>query len=74
MLEQYRLPDALDIDAPALLLTGIECLSHLRESVRAVDDLLWDRWLVEFKRVGYFGLMEERDSIAAEIRAFVSEA
>ncbi|WP_049902832.1 alpha/beta fold hydrolase [Halococcus agarilyticus] len=70
-VEQYRLPDTLDIDAPALLLTGTEGPSHLRESVRAVDEALPNSRLVEFDGFGHSGPTEAPDRITAEVRAFI---
>jgi len=72
-LEGYRLPDTLDVDAPALMLTGTDGPPHLRESVRAVDDALSNSRLVEFKGVSHFGPTEAPDRISAEVRAFVRE-
>lgn len=70
-IEQYRLPDTLDIDVPALMLTGTEGPSHLQDSVRAVHEALPDSRLVEFEGVSHAGPQEEPDRITAEIREFL---
>jgi pimeloyl-ACP methyl ester carboxylesterase len=74
VVERYRLPDSLDVDAPALLLTGSEAPSHLRESVRAVHDALAGSRLVEFEGLGHGGPTEAPERVAAEVRAFVEGA
>ncbi|SFS65756.1 alpha/beta fold hydrolase [Halostagnicola kamekurae] len=70
-IEQYRLPDSLDIDAPALLLTGTEGPPHLRDGIRAVDEALSDSRFVEFEGVGHGGPTEALDRVIAEVRAFI---
>lgn len=70
-IEQYRLPDSLDIDAPALLLTGTEGPPHLRDGIRAVDEVLSDSQFVEFEGVGHGGPTEAPDRVTAEVRAFI---
>jgi pimeloyl-ACP methyl ester carboxylesterase len=70
-IEQYRLPGALDIDAPTLLLTGTEGPPHLRDGIRAVDDALSDSQLVEFEGVGHGGPTEAPDRVTSEVRAFI---
>ncbi|PSP64958.1 alpha/beta hydrolase [Halobacteriales archaeon QH_8_64_26] len=72
-LERHCLPDALDIDAPSLLLTGTEGPPHLQDSVRAVHDALPDSRLIEFEGVSHFGPTEAPDRVAAEVRSFISE-
>lgn len=71
VIEQYCLPDALDVEAPSLVLTGTEGPSHLRDSVRAVHDALPDSRLVEFEGVTHAGPVEAPDRVVAEVRAFV---
>jgi pimeloyl-ACP methyl ester carboxylesterase len=73
-LEEHPIPDTLDIDAPALLLTGSEGPSHLRESVRAVHDALPDGRLVEFDGVGHSGPTEAPERTADEVRRFLDAA
>lgn len=72
-LEEYRLPDTLDVDVPALMLTGTDGPPHLRESVRAVNEALPNSRLIEFEGVSHFGPTEAPNRISAEIRAFVRE-
>ncbi|PSQ04116.1 alpha/beta hydrolase [Halobacteriales archaeon QS_4_69_31] len=71
-VEQYRLPDALDVDAPALLLTGSEGPAHLRDSVRATRDAIPDSRLVEFEGVGHNGPVAAADRVTAEVRDFLA--
>ena len=72
-IEQYQLPDSLDIDAPVLLLTGTEGPPHLRDGIRAVDAALSDGQLVEFEGVGHGGPTEAPDRITATVRDFIDE-
>ncbi|NHN46637.1 alpha/beta hydrolase [Halostella sp. JP-L12] len=73
-VEEYRLPDELDVDAPALLLTGSEGPSHLRDSVRAVREALPDSRLVEFDGVSHIGPVEAPDRVVPEVQSFLREA
>ncbi|MFC6976978.1 alpha/beta fold hydrolase [Halomicroarcula sp. GCM10025709] len=70
-IEQYRLPESLEIDAPTLLLTGTEGPPHLRDGVRAVGEALPDNQFVEFGGIGHGGPTEAPDRITAEVRAFI---
>ena len=70
-IEQYRLPDSLDIDAPTLLLTGTEGPPHLRDGIRAVDEALSDNQFVEFEGVGHGGPTDAPDRVTSEVRAFI---
>lgn len=70
-LEQHRLPETLDVDAPALMLTGTEGPSHLRESVRAVNEALPNSRLVEFEGLSHSGPTEAPDRVIAEVRLFI---
>lgn len=72
-IERYELPDALDVDAPALLLTGTEGPSHLRESVRAVHEALPDSRLVEFEGVSHAGPAEAPERVATAVREFLAD-
>lgn len=72
-IEQYRLPESLEIDAPVLLLTGTEGPPHLRDGIRAVDEALSDSQFVEFEGVGHGGPTEAPDRVTAEVRAFIEE-
>ena len=71
-IENYRLPDSLDVDAPALVLTGTEGPPHLRDGVRAVHESLPESRLVEFEGVGHGGPTEAPDRVTAEVRRFVA--
>jgi len=70
-VEQYRLPESVDIDAPALLLTGTEGPPHLRDGIRAVDEALSDSQLVELEGVGHGGPTEAPDRVTTEVQAFI---
>jgi len=70
-VEQYRLPESVEIDAPALLLTGTEGPPHLRDGIRAVDEALSDSQLVELAGVGHGGPTEAPDRVTTEVRAFI---
>jgi pimeloyl-ACP methyl ester carboxylesterase len=70
-LEGYELPDALDVDAPALLLTGDEGPPHLRDSVRAVRDALPEARFVEFAGLGHLGPTAAPETFTREVRAFL---
>lgn len=72
-IEQYRLPDELNIDAPTLLLTGTEGPPHLRNGIRAVHEAIPDSRLVEFEGVGHGGPDEAPDRVTGEVRAFIQE-
>lgn len=72
VIEEYRLPDSLDVGAPALVLTGSEGPSHLRDSVRAVDAALADSRLVEFEGVGHNGPVAAPDRVTPEVREFLA--
>ena len=69
-VERYRLPDRLDVDAPALVLTGTDGPDFLRESARDVHDALPRSRLVEFDGIGHTGPAEAPARIAAEIESF----
>lgn len=70
-IEQYRLPDSLDIDAPLLLLTGSEGPPHLRDGIRTVHNAVSDSQFIEFEGVGHGGPEEDPKAILAEVRAFI---
>jgi pimeloyl-ACP methyl ester carboxylesterase len=70
-IEQYRLPDSLDIDASALLLTGTEGPPHLRDGIRAVDEALSDSQFVEFEGVSHGGPTEAPARVTSEVRGFI---
>lgn len=72
-IEEYRLPDSLEIDTPALLMTGTGGPPHLKDGVRAVHEALPNSRLVEFEDVGHGGPTESPDRITAEVREFIEE-
>lgn len=71
VIEAYRLPETLDIDAPALLLTGSDGPSHLRESTHAVDDAIPDSRLVEFEDLDHNGPAKNPEGISVTVRDFL---
>jgi pimeloyl-ACP methyl ester carboxylesterase len=70
-VEQYRLPDHLDVDAPVLVLTGTDGPDFLRESARGVHVSLPYSRLVEFDGVSHSGPGEAPALIAAEVQSFL---
>ena len=71
-VEQYQLPDALDVPAPVLVMTGTNGPQFLRESARNVHDALPHSRLVEFAGVSHSGPGESPQRIAAEVEAFLA--
>jgi pimeloyl-ACP methyl ester carboxylesterase len=72
-VEQYQLPDALDVTAPVLVMTGTNGPKFLRESARDVHEALPHSRLVEFNGVSHSGPGEAPQRIAAEAEAFLRE-
>lgn len=72
-VERYRLPERLDVGAPALLLTGSEGPGHLRDSVRATRDAIPDSRLVEFDGVGHNGPVAAADRVTADVQTFLGD-
>ena len=72
-VERYELPETLEVDAPALLLTGSEGPSHLRDSVRATRDALPGSRLVEFDGVGHNGPVTAAERVTPTVREFLAE-
>lgn len=70
-VEQYRLPDRLDVAAPVLVLTGTDGPDFLRDSARAVHEALPNSRLVEFDGVGHSGPSEAPKLIASEVESFL---
>lgn len=70
-VEQYRLPDRLDVDAPVLALTGTDGPDFLRASARAVNEALPHSRLVEFDGVSHSGPSEAPVLISSEVEAFL---
>lgn len=72
-IEGYEMPEEYGIDVPALMLTGTEGPSHLRDSVRAANEALPNSRLVEFDAVTHAGPVEALDRILEEVRAFIGD-
>lgn len=70
-VEQYQLPDQLDVNAPTLVLTGTDGPDFLRESARAVHEALPRSRLVEFCGISHSGPGEAPEIITAEVNAFL---
>jgi len=70
-VERYRLPDSLDVDAPALVLTGTDGPEFLRDGARTVHESLPRSRLVEFDGVGHSGPAEAPDAVAAAVDSFL---
>ncbi|MFC6974436.1 alpha/beta fold hydrolase [Halomicroarcula sp. GCM10025709] len=71
-VEQYQLPDTLDVTGPVLVLTGTNGPDFLRESARNVHKALPHSRLVEFDGVSHSGPGEAPERIAAEADAFLN--
>lgn len=72
-IEAYDLPETLNIDAPALLLTGSDGPSHLRDSVRAVDRAIPGSRLVEFDDLGHIGPASDPERVSTAVRGFLRD-
>jgi pimeloyl-ACP methyl ester carboxylesterase len=70
-VEQYRLSDRLDVDAPVLVLAGTDGPEFLRRSARNVHDALPHSRFVEFDGVSHSGPAEATGLIAAEVDVFL---
>ena len=70
-VEQYQLPDTLDVTAPVLVMTGTNGPGFLRESARGIHKALPHSRLVEFDGVSHSGPGEAPKRIAAEVEAFL---
>lgn len=70
-VEQYRLPNSIDVAASVLVLTGTDGPGFLRESARAVHETVPHSRLVEFDGVGHGGPSEAPDRISAEVDTFL---
>lgn len=71
-IEQYELPETIDVDAPTLLLTGTEGPPHLKDGIRAVDAAISNSQFVEFDGVGHGGPTDAPDRVTSEVRAFIA--
>ncbi|WP_123536842.1 alpha/beta fold hydrolase [Halosimplex salinum] len=69
-VERYTLPDRLDVDVPALVLTGTEGPQFLRESARNVHDALPHSRFVDFDGVSHAGPAEAPERVSREVRSF----
>jgi pimeloyl-ACP methyl ester carboxylesterase len=72
-VEQYQLPDMLDVTAPVLVMTGTTGPKFLRKSARGVHEVLPHSRLVEFDSVSHSGPGKAPKRIAAEVEAFLQE-
>lgn len=72
-VEQYQLPDTLDVTVPVLVMTGTAGPDFLRKSARAVHEALPHSRLVEFDGISHSGPGEAPKRIAAEVDAFLRE-
>lgn len=72
-VERYWLPDRLDVDAPVLVLTGTDGPGFLRESARAVHEVLPHSHLVEFDGLSHSGPSEAPELISSEVSSFLHE-
>ncbi|SDN11112.1 Pimeloyl-ACP methyl ester carboxylesterase [Haloarchaeobius iranensis] len=70
-LENYELPETAELDAPALMLTGTESPSHLRDGVRAANETVVDSRLVEFDGLSHMGPNEDPDRVVDAVRSFL---
>lgn len=70
-VEAYDLPTDPSIDIPTLLLSGEESPRHLRDSTRAVADVLPSARLVTLEGIGHAGLSRAPDRLASVIGAFL---
>ncbi|UVE51058.1 alpha/beta hydrolase [Haloferax larsenii] len=71
-VEQYRLPDRLDVDAPVLVLSGTGGPDFLRESARNVHEVLPRSRLVEFDGVSHSGPSERPERVVAAVDSFLT--
>ncbi|NLV07649.1 alpha/beta fold hydrolase [Haloarcula rubripromontorii] len=72
-VEQYRLPDRLDVDAPTLVLSGTDGPDFLRQSARDVHDALPRSRFVEFDGVSHSGPAAAPALIEPEVTAFLQK-
>ncbi|MFP8951958.1 alpha/beta fold hydrolase [Natrialbaceae archaeon A-arb3/5] len=71
-VEQYHLPQRLEVDAPVLVLTGTDGPDFLRNSAREVHDALPHSRIVEFDAVGHSGPAEAPKRVTAAIESFLN--
>ena len=71
-LENYELPETVSLDAPALMLTGTEAPSHLRDGVRAANEAVVDSRLVEFDGLSHMGPNEDPERVVEAVRSFLA--
>jgi pimeloyl-ACP methyl ester carboxylesterase len=70
-VEQYSLPDSLDVDVPVLVMSGTDGPDFLRESARATHDALPRSRFVEFDGVSHNGPAEAPERIVDEVESFL---
>lgn len=71
-VEQYQLPDSLDVEAPVLVLSGTDGPDFLRKSTRAVHDVLPRSRFVEFDGISHSGPAEAPAAISMTISSFLN--
>lgn len=72
-VEVFRLPDELDVDVPALLLTGERGPEHLRDGVFALRDRLPGSRFVELDGVGHVATESAPERVADAVRSFLRD-
>ena len=72
-VERYRLPDRLDVDVPALVMSGTDGPAFLRESAYAVHEALPHSRFVEFDGVSHSGPSEAPARISGAVDNFLAE-
>lgn len=70
-VEQYKLPNTLDVPAPVLVLTGTDGPDFLRESARAIHEVVPHSRLVEFDGISHGGPTEAPELISEEVGTFL---
>lgn len=70
-VEQYQLPDCLDVSVPVLVLTGTGGPDFLRESTRDIHEVISHSRLVEFDGVSHSGPAEAPKRISLEVDSFL---
>lgn len=70
-VEQYQLPDRLDISVPVLVLAGTGGPNFLRESARDIHKVIPHSRFVEFDGVSHSGPAEAPKRISLEIDSFL---
>lgn len=72
-VEAYRLPDAVEFDAPSLLLRSEEGPAHLRDGVGALAERVPSSRTVELDGVGHSGIDAAPDLVASAVAEFAHD-